>query len=128
LDQLKTKVANQQLDKLTGRKFSDGTVVSEKLEDLERPQLRTLADSLRNKFGSAVVVLASVNDSDVAIVCAVSKDLTKKVHAGKLVNEVATAIGGKGGGRPDMAEGAGKLSDALPAALERVYDEVGALL
>ena len=57
-----------------------------------------------------------------------SKDLTGKVQAGKLVGEVAKAIGGKGGGRPDMAEGAGKDLSALPAALASVYEKVGALL
>ena len=66
--------------------------------------------------------------SVVAIVSAVSKDLTGKVQAGKLVGEVAKAIGGKGGGRPDMAEGAGKDAQALPAALEDIYQKVGALL
>jgi alanyl-tRNA synthetase len=71
-----------------------------------------------------VVVLASAEDSNVAIVSAVTKDLTSKVHAGKLVGTVAQAVGGKGGGRPDMAEGGGKDPSALPAALERVYDEV----
>ena len=76
------------------------------LTDLDRAQLRTLADSLRNKWRSAVIVLASVTDSDIAIVSAVSKDLTNKVQAGKLVGDVARQVGGKGGGRPDMAEGA----------------------
>ena len=65
-----------------------------------------------------------MNDSHVSIISAVSKDLTQKVQAGKLVGEVAKAIGGKGGGRPDMAEGAGKDVSLLPAALESVYDNV----
>ena len=70
--------------------------------------MRALADSLRNKWKSAVVVLASAEDGNVSIVSAVTKDLTGKVHAGKLVGAVAQAVGGKGGGRPDMAEGGGK--------------------
>ena len=76
-------------------------------------RLRALADSLRNKWKSAVVVLASAEDGSVSIVSAVTKDLTAKVHAGKLVGAVAQAVGGKGGGRPDMAEG-GRQGCAAP--------------
>jgi alanyl-tRNA synthetase len=128
VEQLKTQMAHQQLDKLKGRMLKGATVLAEKIDGMDRDQLRTLADSLRNKWGSSVIVIASVNDSNVAIVSAVSKDLTGKVQAGKLVGEVARAIGGKGGGRPDMAEGAGKDTKSLPSALESVYDKVGALL
>ena len=128
LDQVKTQIAHQQLDRLKGRVLKGATVLAEKVEGMDRDQLRTLADSLRNKWGSSVIVIASVNDSSVAIVSAVSKDLTGKVQAGKLVGEIARAIGGKGGGRPDMAEGAGKDTKSLPSALESVYDKVGALL
>jgi alanyl-tRNA synthetase len=91
---------------------------------MDRQQLRALADSLRNKWKSGVVVLASAEDSNVSIISAVTKDLTAKVHAGKLVGAVAQAVGGKGGGRPDMAEGGGKDAAALPAALEQVYADV----
>ena len=71
-----------------------------------------------------MVVLASAEDGNVAIVSAVTKDLTAKVHAGKLAGALAQAVGGKGGGRPDMAEGGGKDASALDAALENVYREV----
>ncbi|MBV9156175.1 MAG: alanine--tRNA ligase, partial [Acidobacteriaceae bacterium] len=125
---LKSQVARQQIEKLQGRKVDGATVLAEKVEGLDRDQLRTLADSLRNKFGSAVVVIASVNDSNVSLVSAVSKDLTTKVQAGKLLGELAKAIGGKGGGRPDMAEGAGKNTNALPSALENIYEKVEAAL
>ncbi len=128
LEQLKTQVAHHQIEKLQGRRVNGATVLAEKVEGLDRDQLRTLADSLRNKWGSAVIVIASVNDSNVSLVSAVSKDLTGKVQAGKLVGEVAKAIGGKGGGRPDMAEGAGKDTKALPSALETVYEKVGSAL
>ena len=128
VDQLKTKMAHAQMEHLTGRALNGATVVAEKLEGLDRAQLRTLADSLRNKWGSAVIVLASVNDSDISIVSAVSKDLTSKVQAGKLVGDVAKQVGGKGGGRPDMAEGAGKDTSSLPKALENVYQTVAGLL
>ena len=128
LEQLKTRMAHSQMERLTGRALNGATVVAEKLEGLDRAQLRTLADSLRNKWGSAVIVLASVNDSDISLVSAVSKDLTSKVQAGKLVGDVAKQVGGKGGGRPDMAEGAGKDASLLPKALENVYQTVAGLL
>ncbi len=128
VDQLKTRLAQQQVDKLAGNRIGSTTVLAERLEGLDAKQLRTLADSLRNKWQSAVIVIASVNDSHVSIVSAVTKDLTQKVQAGKLVGEVAKAIGGKGGGRPDMAEGAGKDLASLPAALNAVYQQVESLL
>jgi alanyl-tRNA synthetase len=99
-------------------------VLAAQLDGMDRQQLRALADSLRNKWKSGVVVLASAEDSNVSIISAVTKDLTAKVHAGKLVGAVAQAVGGKGGGRPDMAEGGGKDASALPAALEKVYADV----
>jgi alanyl-tRNA synthetase len=128
IDQLKRQLAHQQMEKLEGRRLNGATVLAERVEGLDRDQLRALADSLRNKFRSAVVVIASVNDSNVSIVSTVSKDLTSKVQAGKLVGEVARAVGGKGGGRPDYAEGAGKDPQALHGALQNVYEKVGALL
>jgi len=125
---LKTQVAHSQVEKLTGRKFGAVTVLAERVEGLDSKQLRSIADELRNKWGSAVIVLASVNGEDVSIISAVSKDLTAKVQAGKLVGDLAKAIGGKGGGRPDMAEGAGKDAAGLTAALAGIYERVGVLL
>jgi len=93
--------------------------------DVDREQMRWMADSLRNQFKSAVVVLGtSTADGSVPIVAGVTKDLTSKVQAGKLVSAVAQATGGKGGGRPDMAEGGGKNAEALDGALEAVYREI----
>ncbi len=128
LELIKNKVAQSQTEHLQGRSLNGATILAHRVDDMDRAQLRTLADSLRNKWRSAVIVLASVTDSDIAIVSAVSKDLTKKVQAGRLVGEVAKQVGGKGGGRPDMAEGAGKDAASLPKALESVYDTVAALL
>ncbi|MBV9223466.1 MAG: alanine--tRNA ligase, partial [Acidobacteriaceae bacterium] len=127
-DELKDKLAHQQINNITGRVINGATVVAERVEGLDPKQLRTIADSLRNKYRSAVIVIASVKDSKVSVISAVSKDLTGKVQAGKLVGEVAQAIGGKGGGRPDMAEGAGKDIPQLPSALEKVYQKMEALL
>ncbi len=128
LEQLKTRIAHQQLEKVEGRRVNGSTVLAQRLDGFDSKQLRALADSLRNKWGSAVIVLASVNDANVSLISAVSKDLTGKVQAGKLVGDLAKAIGGKGGGRPDMAEGAGKDVQALPRVLEEVYRKIEALL
>ena len=124
--QLRSKLAHAASVELESRAHTvDGSRVLAAVADgMDRQQMRELADALRNKWKSAVVVLASVEDSSVSIVSAVTKDLTSKVHAGKLAASLAQALGGKGGGRPDMAEGGGKDPAALPAALERIYAEV----
>ena len=75
-----------------------------------------------------MVVLATAEDSNVSIVAGVTKDLTAKVHAGKLAGAVAQAVGGKGGGRPDMAEAGGKDPSALAGALAQVYTSVEGML
>jgi len=128
LDQLKTKLAHQQVERFEARAVNGAKVLAEKVEGLDRAQLRTIVDALRNKWGSAVIVIAAVNNGEISIVSAVSKDLTGKVQAGKLVGDVAKAVGGKGGGRPDMAEGAGKDVEQLASALAAVYTKVSALL
>ena len=87
-----------------------------------------MVDSLRGKWKSAVVILGSAQDSNVAIVVGVTKDLTSKVHAGKLAGSVAQAVGGKGGGRPDMAEAGGKDPAALADALDSAYKTVEGML
>ncbi len=130
VDQLKNKLAQSTAGEVESqaRTIKNVRVLAIHLDGMDRAQLRALADSLRNKWKTAVVVLASAEDSNVSIVSAVTKDLTSKVHAGKLAGAVAQAVGGKGGGRPDMAEGGGKDPSALPAALEQVYSEVEARL
>jgi alanyl-tRNA synthetase len=124
--QLKTRIAQSAGRDLESkaREKNGTTYLITQVEDLDRQQMRTLADSLRNKWKSAVVVLASSEDSSVSIVAAVTKDLTQKIQAGKLVAGLAQAVGGKGGGRPDMAEGGGKDPAALPKALLTLTTEV----
>ena len=126
LDEMKSKVAQSAVGEVEShaRTIKNVRVVAVRVEGMDRAQMRALADSLRNKWKTAVVVLASAEDSTVSIVSAVTKDLTAKVHAGKLVGAVAQATGGKGGGRPDMAEGGGKDPAALSNALDAVYREV----
>ena len=103
-------------------------VLAVEVDGLDRIQMRALADSLRNKWKSAVIVFGAVDALGVGLICAVTRDLTQKVHAGKLIGSVAQAVGGKGGGRPDMAEAGGKDASALGAALEAVYAQVDGLL
>jgi alanyl-tRNA synthetase len=126
LKQLKEKLAQSAAGALEtqARTLNGSKVIAARLDGMDRQQMRSLADSLRNKWKSAVVVLASGDEGNVSIVAAVTKDLTAKVQAGKLVGAVAQALGGKGGGRPDMAEGGGKDATAVDAALENVYREL----
>ena len=128
--ELRSKLAHAAAAELEGRaRTLNGTrVLAVSADGLDRQQMRELADALRNKWKSAVVVLASVEDGSVSIVSAVTKDLTSKVHAGKLAASLAQALGGKGGGRPDMAEGGGKDATALPAAMDRIFSEIEAKL
>src|SRR2546426_4894888 len=99
-------------------------VLAHRVDNLERPQMRTLVDQLRDKLGSGVVVLGSATDGKVALIVGVTKDLTSRVQAGKVIGPVAQKVGGSGGGRPDMAEAGGKNPEALGAALGGVYDVV----
>jgi alanyl-tRNA synthetase len=130
VDTLKTQVAQAAAGSLAGqaRQVNGAKVLAARAEGMDRQQLRALADSLRNQWKSAVVVLASTEDGAVSIVSAVTKDLIAKVHAGKLVGALAQALGGKGGGRPDMAEGGGKDAGGLDAALEAIYADVASKL
>ncbi|HYW42546.1 MAG TPA: alanine--tRNA ligase [Bryobacteraceae bacterium] len=125
--QLKEKLAQKEASGIAAaaRRLPSGvTVIVSRLEGMDRDQMRSLADSLRNQAKTAVVVLASAENGNVAIIAAVTKDLTAKVHAGKLVGAVAQSVGGKGGGRPDMAEGGGKDVSALEAALTNVRTDL----
>jgi alanyl-tRNA synthetase len=130
VEQMKDKLARAQVAELESavRDVKGVKVLAAEVPGMDREQLRTLVDSFRAKWKSMVVVLASSEDSNVAIVSGVTKDLTSKVHAGKLAGAVAQAVGGKGGGRPDMAEAGGKDLAALPAALQAVYASVEGML
>ncbi len=126
IQQLKERIAQSQAGSLAeqARVVKNVKVLAARLEGVDRGQMRSLADSLRNKLKSCVVVLSSTDNGNVAIVSAVTQDLAGRVHAGKLAGAVAQAVGGKGGGRPDMAEAGGKDPSALPGALEKVYSLV----
>jgi alanyl-tRNA synthetase len=99
-------------------------VLTQRVDNLERNQMRTLVDNMRSKLGSGVVVLGSVQDGKVALIVGVTKDLTQRVQAGKIIAEVAKKVGGKGGGRPDLAEAGGSEPSALDSALKSSVDVV----
>ena len=103
-------------------------VLIHRVDNLERAQLRTLVDQLRDKIGSGVVVLGSATDGNVSLIVGVTKDLTSRIQAGKVIAPVAQKVGGKGGGRPDLAEAGGKDSAALDAALGATYGLLDDLL
>ncbi len=130
LDQARMKSASSSASSATENihEVKGVKVLAHRADNLERAQLRTLIDNLRNKLGSGVVVLGSVADGKVALIVGVTKDLTARVQAGKIIAEVAKKVGGSGGGRPDMAEAGGKDPAALDSALAASYDVVGSLL
>jgi alanyl-tRNA synthetase len=115
--------ANEKIKEVKGVK-----VLAHRVDNLDRSQMRTLVDQLRDKVGSGVVVLGSATDGKVALIAGVTKDLTGRIQAGKVIGQVAQRVGGKGGGRPDMAEAGGDRPDALDAALSEVYNVVGSML
>ncbi|HHB1426790.1 TPA: alanine--tRNA ligase [Serratia odorifera] len=90
------------------------------LDNVEPKMLRTMVDDLKNQLGSAIIVLATTAEGKVSLIAGVTKDLTDRVKAGELIGNVAQQVGGKGGGRPDMAQAGGSDDNALPAALDSV--------
>jgi alanyl-tRNA synthetase len=119
-----------QLDELVGKAqtVKGVKVISEEVANVDREGLRQLVDSLRQKLGSGVVALGMPDDGKVALIAGVTKDLTSKVHAGKLIQALAKQVGGSGGGRPDLAEAGGKDTANLKTALLAVPSMVEALL
>ena len=122
LGEQKRKGALNQLDDLfaQARTIKGVKVVIGEVSNVDREGLRQLVDSLRQKLGSGVVVLGMPEDGKVALIAGATKDLTSKVHAGKLIQALAKLVGGSGGGRPDLAEAGGKDTAALKSALETV--------
>jgi len=122
LEKLKSKLASSAGDDLSSQAVDvNGVkVLAVKLDDVDPKALRDLADQLKNKLGSAALVLAAVSGDKVSLIASVSKDTMDKVKAGELVNFVALQVGGKGGGRPDMAQAGGNDPSGLDAALNGV--------
>jgi alanyl-tRNA synthetase len=122
LEAQKRKGALGQLDDLTSQvQLVKGVkVIAAEVANVDREGLRQLVDSLRQKLGSGVVALGMPDDGKVALIAGVTKDLTSKVHAGKLIQQLAKQVGGSGGGRPDLAEAGGKDTAALKSALQSI--------
>jgi alanyl-tRNA synthetase len=130
LDQARMKSASSTVASVTEniKEVRGVKVLAHRVDNLERAQMRTLVDQLRDKVGSGVVVLGSATNGSVSLIVGVTKDLTSRIQAGKVIGPVAQKVGGKGGGRPDLAEAGGKDPGALDAALGDVYGVVEALL
>ena len=122
LEAQKRKGALNQLDELfaQAKTIKGVKVVVGEVSNVDREGLRQLVDSLRQKLGSGIVALGMPEDGKVALIAGVTKDLTAKVHAGKLIQALAKQVGGSGGGRPDLAEAGGKDTSALKSALQSV--------
>jgi alanyl-tRNA synthetase len=122
ISRLKSRLASSQGDELVERAqdVRGVKVLAASVEGADAKALRETLDKLKHKLGSAVVVLGAVSDSKVALIAGVTSDLTGRIKAGDLVNHVARQVGGKGGGRPDMAQAGGTEPSGLPAALESV--------
>ena len=130
LDQARMKSASSSAANLGDKvkEIRGVKVLAHRADNLERPQMRTLVDQLRDKLGSGVVVVGSASNGNVSLIAGVTKDLTGRIQAGKVVGKVAEKVGGKGGGRPDLAEAGGKDAGALDSALDEVYKIVESML
>ncbi|KLU19806.1 alanyl-tRNA synthetase, partial [Proteus mirabilis] len=126
LQQLKDQQAAQESSSLGGqaKNVKGIKLLVRELNGVEPKMLRTMVDDLKNQLGSAIIVLSTISDGKVSLIVGVTKDLTAKVKAGELISFVAQQIGGKGGGRPDMAQAGGTDVEALPAALASVDEWV----
>jgi alanyl-tRNA synthetase len=131
LDQARMKSAAASVSSAAGEAVAvEGIqVLAKRVDSLDRGQLRTLVDNLRNKLGSGIVILGSAQeDGKVALIAGVTKDLTDRVPAGRIITVLAPKVGGKGGGKPDTAEGGGSDVSALNAALASAPDMIRELL
>jgi alanyl-tRNA synthetase len=129
LDAARMKSASAAAGEASAVEVKGIKLLVQRVDGLERGPMRDLVDQMRSKLGSGVAVLgAASEDGKVALIVGVTKDLTGKVHAGKVVGALAAMVGGKGGGRPDLAEAGGSDAGALDGALARAAEVVGGLL
>jgi alanyl-tRNA synthetase len=127
INELKKKMTSASSDELLDLAVEvDGfKVLSARLDNIDPKALRDTVDRLKDRLGSAVVVIGSAGDGKVRLAAGVSKDLTSRIQAGNLVNFVAQQVGGRGGGRPDFAQAGGSQPENLDGALESVREWVG---
>ena len=128
LDSVRMKSASAAAGEATAVEVKGVKVMVNRVDGLERGPMRDLVDQMRGKLGSGVVVLGAASDGKVSLIVGVTKDLTGKVQAGKIVGMLAGMVGGKGGGRPDLAEAGGSDVSALDGALGKAAEVVGGLL
>jgi alanyl-tRNA synthetase len=130
LETFKAKAASSQAQALLDdtREVKGVRFLAAQVTGFDREALRQLVDALRQKLGSGVVVLASADDGKVALITAVTKDLSPRLHAGKIVQELAKLVGGSGGGRADLAEAGGKDTSSIEKAISQVYPLLDGLL
>jgi alanyl-tRNA synthetase len=126
LETLEAKLARSRAEELVSaaRQVNGVAVIAARVDGLDAEGLRAVADTLRDRLGSGVVCVGSITDGKVSLLAAVTKDLTKRFQAGRIIQAVAQAVGGRGGGRPDLAQGGGTEPDKLDDALDLVYDLV----
>jgi alanyl-tRNA synthetase len=124
LEQVKLKLASGAKDEADVRTIQDIRVHAQRADGMAMTELRALVDQLRDKVQSGVIALGSVQEGKVALLVAVTKDLIGRVRAGDLIKEMATEIGGTGGGRPELAQAGGKNPERLDAALTKVFELV----
>jgi alanyl-tRNA synthetase len=130
VSRLQAKLASNQGSDLASQavEINGIKVLAAQLDNIEVKQLRNTLDQLKNKLGTAAIVLSLVKDNKISLVAGVTKDATNKIKAGELLNHVAKQVGGKGGGRPDMAQGGGNDPSKLTPALQSVTQWVEKLM
>jgi alanyl-tRNA synthetase len=130
LEQVRMKAASSSVADAAGSavEVKGVKVLAQRVDGIEKAQMRELVDQLRGKLGSGVVVLGAAVEGKVSLIVGVTKDLTSRVQAGKIVGLLAAQVGGRGGGRPDLAEAGGSDVWALDGALKSAVEAVGELL
>jgi alanyl-tRNA synthetase len=128
LDSMRMKSASAAAGDATAIEVKGVKVMVQRVDGLERGPMRDLVDQMRGKLGSGVVVLGAASDGKVSLIVGVTKDLTGRVQAGKVVGQLAAMVGGKGGGRPDLAEAGGSDAGSLDGALTKAPEVVAGLL
>lgn len=130
ISQLKSKMASQSSGDLASqaKDFAGISVLSAIVDGADAKMLRSTLDTLKDKLGTCAIVLGSAEEGKVKLISGVSKDATNRLKAGDLVNHVASQVGGKGGGRPDMAQAGGSQPESLPQAIDSVYDFIESAL
>ncbi len=126
IEKLKVTISSSQGEELLEKKMMVGDIplISIKVDPMDAKSLRNLSDQIKSKLGSGIIVLATENAGKISLITSVSKDLTTKFHAGNLMRELAAKLAGKGGGRPDMAQGGGTNIAELDNALDWVENWV----